>query len=133
MKDEKRGRGRPSVYMKVFGHEDNDRFFEYQTKRAQAAHAYAASVFGLLSEAASDIPYLDGIFRIEKVKGRSGCIQKCEIIEQLGRMREQDGYSDKDILTIARIAAQAYHDGATVKQIKQYILLGRTSGVWTGL
>jgi len=131
MKDEKRGRGRPSVYMKVFGHEDKDRFFEYQTKRAQAAHVYAASVFGLLSEAASDIPYLDCIFKVDKAK--AACIQKGEIIEQLGRMREQDGYSDRDILTIARIAAKAYHDGVTVKQIKQYILLGRTSGVWTGL
>jgi len=128
MKDEKRGRGRPSVWVKAFGHENKDDFLADKTKRTQAANFYRASVYALLSEAASDIPYLDCIFKVDKAK--AACIQKCEIIEQLGRMREQDGYSDKDVLTIASIAAEAYHDGATVKQIKQYILLGRKSGVW---
>lgn len=98
-----------------------------KTTRTQAAAFYRAAVYGLLSEAASEIPYLDGIF-IQC--GDAITKEKNEITEQLGRMREQDGYSDSDILTVAKTAAKAYHDGYTVKQIKAYILNGRKNGEW---
>lgn len=123
----KRKRGRPTVSA-AHGMAD----FEYlpdATKRTQASHFYCAAVFGIL-EAASDIPHLDGIFAITKSNGMPGLKQKTEIIEQLGRMKEQDGYSDSDVLKIARIAAKAYNDGCTVKEIKAYILRGRTKGEW---
>ncbi len=101
-----------------------------KSTRTQAAHYYSSAAYPLLSEAASEIPFLDGIFCIYTENGRGACKQKIEIIEQLGRMREQDGYSDADVLKIARIAAKAYHDGYTVKHIKAYILRGRTKGEW---
>lgn len=126
-------RGRPTVAAQ---HMDED-FANFiastskdKTTRTQAAIFYRAAVYGLLSEAASDIPYLDGIFCIVEQDGMPGVKQKNEIIEQLGRMLEQDGFSESDVLTVAKIAAEAYHNGYTVKQIKAYILNGRKTGQW---
>lgn len=100
------------------------------TTRTHAAIYYRSCVMSLL-EAASDIPYLDGIFKItERENHNHGVREKGEITEQLGRMLEQDGYSQDDVLKVARIAAKAYHDGYTVKQIKAYIQNGRKSGEW---
>ena len=99
-----------------------------KTSRTRAAVYYRAAVYSLLSEAASSIPYLDGIYREDTV--RAEIHEKGEITEQLGRMLEQDGYSREDVLEVARIAAQAYHEGCTVKQIKAWILKVRKDGAF---
>lgn len=125
-------RGRPTVAASHAGKEMEDtikHLYQEQTTRSHAAHFYCSAVYGIL-EAASDIPYLDEIFCKTVINGIDGIKEKSEIIEQLGRMREQDGYSDSDILKIARIAAKAYHEGCTAKEIKAYILRGRTRGIW---
>lgn len=126
-------RGRPTAAAR---HVDED-FANYiastnkdKTTRTQAAIFYRTAVSGPLSEAASEIPYLDGIFCIVEKDGVPGVKEKGEIIEQLGRMLEQDGFSESDVLTVAKIAAEAYHNGYTVKQIKAYILNGRKTGQW---
>lgn len=127
----KRGRGRPTVTERY-----TDKAFPdwikgtcpNRTTRTQATQFYCSTVFGLLSEAASEIPFLDSIF----IEGNlhDGTRQKTEIVEQLGRMLTQDGYSESDVKYIAAIAAEAYHEGATVKQIKAYILKGRKTNQW---
>lgn len=126
-------RGRPTAAAAHAGQEMSDSIkqeFKDKSTRTQAAHYYSIAVFPLLSEAASEIPFLDGIFCIDEENGIGALKQKDEIIEQLGRMIEQDGYSEADVLKVARIAAKAYHDGYTVKQIKAYILNGRKTGKW---
>ena len=62
---------------------------KHRTRRSHVADYYRGSVFGILEDH-SDIPYLEGIFRIDG----NACIEKCEIIEQLGRMHVQDGYDE---------------------------------------
>lgn len=94
--------------------------FPGKTKRTYASIYYRSAVYSLLSEAASEIPYLDGIFRLDDAG--MACYQKAEIIEQLGRMLEQDGHSPDDVLYFARLAAQHYHNGYTVKEIKAWLL-----------
>lgn len=129
----KRKRGRPTAAAAHAGQDfadDMKRYFSDKTTRTQAAHFYSSAAYPLLSEAASEIPYLDGIFCIFKSNGIDALKQKEEIIEQLGRMIEQDGYSDNDVLKVASIAAKAYHDGYKVKEIKAYILHGRKTGEW---
>ena len=119
-------RGRPTA---AATHSDEDfavtiaDMFSGKTKRTYAAIYYRSAVYPLLSEAASVIPYLDGIFRHDD----TGCYQKGEIIEQLGRMLEHDGHSPEDVLYFATLAAQHYHDGYTVKQIKAWLLQIRTA------
>lgn len=94
--------------------------FPGKTKRTHATIYYQSAVYPLLSEAASEIPHLDGIFRHDDTG--MACYQKGEIIEQLGRMLEQDGHSPDDVLYFAQLAAQHYHDGYTVKEIKAWLL-----------
>ena len=117
-------RGRPTAATQHMDKKFSDMIRNMSPDRTTRNHAtqfYCGAVYALLSEAASDIPYLDGIFSVtgtglmEKVK------EKTEIIEQLGRILEQDGYGDEDVLWVAKWAAKAYHDGLTVKEIKGII------------
>ena len=98
------------------------------TSRTMQARYYQSSAQYLISEAASEYPILEKLFRLDKEKQRS--VQKPEILEQLGRMLEQDGYSRQDVITIARVSAQMLADGWTVKAIKSYITEGRKTGEW---
>ena len=101
--------------MKAICESDIDR-----THRTHISEYYRGAVFGLLEDN-SDIPYLEKIFRIDN--SRPACYQKCEIIEQLGRMLVQDGYSEDSVIEAATIAAKLYRMGYTVKEIKAYGLL----------
>lgn len=126
-----RRRGRPTAAAQHLS-EDFSQSLVYQnpdkTSRTRAAIYYRCAAGYVLSEAASDIPYLDGIY----YRSDTEMIlrQKGEIIEQLGRMLQQDGYRKEDVIEAARIAARAYHDGCTVKQIKAWIMKVRKSGSW---
>ena len=98
------------------------------TKRTLQARYYQVCVQGLLTEAASEFPILKRIFFLDKVN--QTIVWKREILEQLGRMLNQDGYPREDVITVARAAAEMLADGWQVKTIKRYILKGRTTGEW---
>ena len=108
--------------MKAICESDIDR-----THRTHISEYYRGAVFGLLEDN-SDIPYLEKIFRIDN--SRPACYQKCEIIEQLGRMLVQDGYSEDSVIEAATIAAKLYRMGYTVKEIKAYLIRVRKTGSW---
>ena len=103
--ENKRRRGRPTVFQRDHM-EEVDRFisgaYEEKTRRTIVAHYYRSAVFGILEDH-NDIPYLEGIFRIDG----NACIEKCEIIEQLGRMHVQDGYGEETIIYAATLAARS--------------------------
>ena len=84
-------RGRPTVYKRnhMEGIGRDLEIFDGRTHRTHVNQYYRAAVFGILEEH-KEIPYLEEIFKI----GQCLCIQKDEIIEQLGRMYAQDGYSN---------------------------------------
>ena len=114
--ENKKRRGRPTVYqrdhrkdMKAICESDIDR-----THRTHISEYYRGAVFGLLEDN-SDIPYLEKIFRIDN--SRPACYQKGEIIEQLGRMLVQDGYSEDSVIEAATIAAKLYR-GTRLKKLK---------------
>jgi len=52
------------------------------------------------------------------------------ILNQLGRMRRIEGYSENDVITIAKEAIQGKKGGRSVKEIEQYIRHGRMTGEW---
>lgn len=130
----KRKRGRPSAAVRE-GADELAQFIrvseEGKTTRTQASRFYEASAMVKLSEAASEIPYLDEIlFYIDSDGNPHGKKTKRTLIEQIGRMIEQDYCSDELVIAVARIAATAYHEGCTVKQIIAYIQNGRNTGEW---
>ena len=99
--------------------------FDGRTHRTHVNQYYRAAVFGILEEH-KEIPYLEEIFKI----GQCLCIQKDEIIEQLGRMYAQDGYSEETIVEAATLAARFYHNGNTVKEIAAYLRRVRKAKSW---
>ena len=101
---------------------------EEVTPRTLQARYYHTSAQWLISEAASEYPILEKLFHLDRKNQR--IVQKPEILEQLGRMLEQDGYSRQDVITIARASAELLADGWTVKAIKGYITEGRRTGEW---
>ena len=124
----KRRRGRPTIFQR--DHMENfekDCIFmnENHTRRAIASHYYCAAVFGIL-ERHKEIPYLEEIFKVE----RRECIQKDEIMEQLGRMHIQDGYDEDTIVEAATLSARFYHNGNTVKEIAAYLRRVRKAKRW---
>ncbi len=99
--------------------------FDGRTHRTHVNQYYRAAVFGILEEH-KEIPYLEEIFKICQCL----CIQKDEIIEQLGRMYAQDGYSEETIVEAATLAARFYHNGNTVKEIAAYLRRVRKAKSW---
>jgi len=126
---EKRRRGRPRVTEKIVGSSadayeriiTDGRKFRSRRSISDIAYVIAAGQI-LFSEAASDI---DGkeLICSEEYQCRS-------ILSQLGRMHRQDGYSEHDVLEIAKEAIQGKKDGRSVKEIEQYIKHGRKTGEW---
>ena len=125
--ENKRRRGRPTVFQRdhMEGMEKLCTADKHRTRRSHVADYYRGSVFGILEDH-SDIPYLEGIFRIDG----NACIEKCEIIEQLGRMHVQDGYDEETIIYAATLAARFYHNGNTVKEIAAYLRRVRKAKRW---
>lgn len=124
-------RGRPTAAAQHFSDSFSQSListYPDKTSRTRAAIFYRTEAGYILSEAASTIPYLKGIY--DRDDSKNTLREKGEILEQLGRMLTQDGYIKDDVLDVARIAAQAYHDGCTVKQIKAWILKVRKDGAF---
>ncbi|MBO7519272.1 MAG: hypothetical protein J6T73_00695 [Clostridia bacterium] len=125
--ENKRRRGRPTVFQRdhMEGMERLCAANKYRTRRNHVAEYYRSSVFCILEDH-NDIPYLEEIFRIDG----NACIQKGEIIEQLGRMHVQDGYGEDTIIDAATLAARFYHNGNTVKEIAAYLRRVREAKSW---
>ena len=128
--EKKRGRGRPSVTEKIAGSSASTYEYvitngkKYRSKRSIADTAYAITAASILSEAASEIKDLEIIFNPDSdYMCRS-------ILNQLGRMRRIEGYSENDVITIAKEAIQGKKGGRSVKEIEQYIRHGRMTGEW---
>mgnify|MGYP007101933823 CR=1 FL=1 len=129
---EKKRRGRPSIdehsdgIVKAISDSDT----QDQTHRAHVNKYYetAGSIF--VGHRRDDIPHYDTLIQpyrdsfVPKKTGRG-------VLEQLGRMIEQDGYRDTDVLHIAIIAADALHQGLRVKEVERFIRRGRTKDIWT--
>jgi len=126
--EKKNNRGRPRVAQYIAG--DNADFYEklatngkkFRSQRSIADSAYALSGAIILREAVSDIDGLELIMN-EEYQCRS-------ILNQLGRMRRIEGYSDNAVISIAKEAIKGKKNGYSVKEIEKYIRHGRLTGEW---
>ena len=126
--EKKNKRGRPTVTQRMVGDEaalyekvaTNGRVF--RSRRSISDLTYALLALGILSKADPKIEDLELIWG-EKYECRS-------ILNQLGRMCHIEGYSNNDIVAVARAAIQDKKNGYSVKEIEQYIRHGRLTREW---
>jgi hypothetical protein len=128
--DKKRDRGRPSVTEKIAG--SSASHYEavitsgkkYRSRRSISDSAYTIIAARILSEAASEIEDLKLIFDSE-------ADYVCRsVLSQLGRMAQVDGYSENEVIEIAKEAIKGKKSGYSVKEIEKYIRHGRVTGEW---
>ena len=128
--EKKRGRGRPTVAEKIVG--DSAATYESVlmggkrrcSRRTISDTVYAFTAAGILSDAASEI---DGLELILNHQTQYMCRS---ILNQLGRMSKSEGYSDEDVIRVAKAAIQGKKDGYSVKEIEKYIRHGRVTDEW---
>lgn len=129
METDSKKRGRPDVFTRDYGENAEvqkalmNNFFEGCKRTITNTHYV---VEGL--RVANDVYGEDGAK--EKFCYPSGKFKGACILEQIGRMRLQDGYSANDCADILKTAVLLREDGFKVKSVSQWIRNGRTTGEW---
>ena len=109
MEEKKRGRGRPRLDV------PNGR-----SSRRQAVNSmYVNKAAQLISEAAADIP--DGKLLWYSDKATWTIKSKDGILEQIGRMLEQDQHEQSHCVYITNLAISALKNGCTCREIEKAI------------
>lgn len=99
------------------------------THRSHVNTFYRTAAANFIGEHFSELPQAGKLVR--PVKGSYiPCKTGLSVLEQLGRMIEQDGYSEQDVLLISDLASRMLDRGFTVKEVERYIRLGRKTGKW---
>lgn len=112
MTEKKRKRGRPKLPTPITE--------DYASSRRQAVNAmYMYEAVDLITAAAAEIPNGDALWfaddRTRTAASKNG------VLEQIGRMRVQDGFSDGDCIYIANLAADAVNGGFTSREVERTI------------
>ena len=127
----KNKRGRPSVYYKQYGDDPTLRgmidgmMTDLESERSKTNLIYYLEGMGILRRHLGDEGFEQHFFtpKGNKVKG------KC-IVEQIGRMRLQNNYSEESCRQIADVAIKLLQDGFTVRAVEKWIRQGRNSNTW---
>ena len=109
MTEEKRGRGRPKIDAHISE--------QCAPSRRQAVNEkYMYDAVGLLSVAATDIPDSHLLYHSDDatrtVRARNG------ILEQIGRMIEQDHFAEADCVYVVNLAVDAVRAGHKTREIE---------------
>ena len=109
MEEKKRGRGRPRLDV------PNSR----RSRRQAVNSMYVNKAAQLISEAAADIP--DGKLLWYSDKATWTIKSKDGILEQIGRMLEQDQHEQSHCVYITNLAIAALKNGCTCREIEKAI------------
>ena len=132
---EKKKRGRPSIdardglgMVEVIANAD----IADKTHRSHVNEYYRLEAVDFLCKHLSELPHAGKLivpYKDSYIHRKTGL----GVLEQLGRMILQDGYSEGDALNVANIATTLLSEhGFTVKEVERYIRHGRTTGKWGG-
>lgn len=132
---EKKKRGRPSVdardgsdLVEVIANYDT----QMKTHRSHVNEYYRLEAVDFLRNHLSELPHACKLivpYKDSYIPRKTGLA----VLEQLGRMILQDGYSDDDVLTVANVATTLLSEhGFKVKEVERYMRHGRTTGEWGG-
>lgn len=112
MTEQKRKRGRPKLPTPITE--------DYAPSRRQAVNAmYMYEAVDLITEAATEIPNGDLLWNSDA--NTRTATSKNGILEQIGRMLIQDGFSARDCVYIADLAAEAVYAGYTSRDVEKAI------------
>ena len=116
---ENRKRGRPKVDTRLTDH-------HYDNRRQELNYKYMFEGVGVLLDAADEIPERHVLYEVDQERF---CYKACKngILEQIGRLREQDDASLADCVIIANYAINAVKAGVGVKEITVAIRRVRTA------
>lgn len=112
MGDEKRGRGRPKIDASIASSLASSR-------RAQLNTKYMFDGVFLLSRAGDKIPDSNLLWHSDDATYTAGGRQG--ILEQIGRMLEQDHITEEDCIYVASLSAQAVKAGHTTREVEKAI------------
>lgn len=112
MGDEKRGRGRPKIDASIASSLASSR-------RAQLNTKYMFDGVFLLSKAGNRIQDSDLLWHSDDATYTAGGRQG--ILEQIGRMLEQDHIAEEDCIYVASLSAQAVKAGHTTREVEKAI------------
>ena len=123
-------RGRPSVFSRCATHGEKD--FREMMEMLYPEASERTITNRIYSLYGSEI--VQKIINEEERKElfstpRGGLKAECVLIE-LGRMKVQDGFSEDDCITIARIAIDLLKKKWKVRAVEKWIHHGRTTGEW---
>lgn len=131
----KKRRGRPTVYTRdLRGDQDagdsakaiHDGIFSDMEPRARVNMHYVTAGMSI----ADKLLGKDGARR-EFTSPKTGKFKGQAILEQVGRMKLQNGYGDGDCMTVLETALHLRNaDGWTVREAERWIRRGRTTGEW---
>ena len=120
-------RGRPTIYERIFGENaarakalETITLGDAESERSKTNVLYFNAAFELLH----DLPWFKSAFFTE----RGNCCGKC-ILEQIGRMKLQNGFDDELCIIVAEKAAE-FLDKYTVREIERWIRHGRNTNDW---
>lgn len=112
MTDKKRKRGRPKLPTPITE--------DYAPSRRQAVNAmYMYEAVDLITGAATDIPNADLLWCSDAQTRTASA--KNGVLEQIGRMLLQDGFTISDCIYIAGLAADAIYAGYTAREVEKAI------------
>ena len=112
MGDEKRGRGRPKINASIASSLASSR-------RAQLNAKYMFDGVFLLSRAGDKISDSDLLWHSDDATCTAGGRQG--ILEQIGRMLEQDHIAEEDCIYVTSLSAQAVKAGHTTREVEKAI------------
>lgn len=125
-------RGRPTAYQREFGDEAQSfktaftAMSSYDSERSNTNDLYYMEGFSIASKT-------EGVNARETFFTKAGNHKGKSILEQIGRMSLQDGYSRKACEEILHAAIKGMEEGYTIKFIEKWIRHGRTTGSFEAL
>lgn len=127
----KKKRGRPSIYYKQYGDDPtmhnviDNMMTDLESERSKTNYIYYLGGMTLLQQHLGEQGFADTFFTPGKRKAKWNCI-----VEQIGRMKLQNNYSDESCYQIADLAIQYLKNGHTVRAVEGWIRQGRNTNEW---
>jgi hypothetical protein len=111
-------RGRPTAFDPSYLALLRPLYPDVRSERQLAAKAYEIEAVSAITK---DGAAVDGVSSVFTVTG----IYRATILEQLGRLKAENGWADEDTIHLARLANDRLEDGRSVREVVALLKLAR--------
>lgn len=123
----KKKKGRPSVFARPSGREEEQVYKSiFESLHTGSARKLANMLYVTEGHSIAD----ECVNVRETFFTKDGTAKGQAILEQIGRMRLQDGYSEDSCKTVLEVSVKLWQAGLPVKTIESKIRQSRISGNW---